>query len=148
MTDFAPLLTADDGAPATRLTLITVAGFDDWLRGQSERTRAFVAAQGFAAVPDSVALLPGDAPGDWSALAGVEAVLGPWSLAAAASKLPSGRYRASQPTGPALLGWLLAQHRFTRYKKASGDIGAKNRQRQGEMGEHMLHLACKPAPPR
>ena len=87
MTDFAPLLTADDGAPATRLTLITVAGFDDWLRGQSERTRAFVAAQGFAAVPDSVALLPGDAPGDWSALAGVEAVLGPLSLAAAASSL-------------------------------------------------------------
>ena len=125
MTDFAPLLTADDGAPATRLTLITVAGFDDWLRGQSERTRAFVAAQGFAAAPDSVALLPGDAPGDWSALAGVEAVLGPWSLAAAAGKLPSGRYRASQPTGPALLGWLLAQHRFTRYKKASGDIGAR-----------------------
>ncbi|MFZ4110624.1 MAG: leucyl aminopeptidase family protein [Polymorphobacter sp.] len=121
MTDFASLLIADDGAPATQLTLLTAAGFDDWLRGQSERTRAFVAAQGFAAAPDSVALLPGDGPGDWSALAGVEPVLGPWSLAASAAKLPSGRYRASQPTGPALLGWLLAQHRFIRYKKAGGD---------------------------
>ena len=125
MTEFAPLLIADDGAPATQLALLTAAGFDDWLRGQSERTRAFVAAQGFTAAPDSVALLPGDAPGDWSALAGVEAVLGPWSLAAAAAKLPTGRYRASQPTGPALLGWLLAQHRFTRYKKAGGDTGAR-----------------------
>ena len=125
MTDFAPLLIADDGAPATPLTLLTAAGFDDWLRGQSERTRAFVAAQGFAAAPDSVALLPGDGPGDWSALAGVEAVLGPWSLAATAAKLPSGRYRASQPTGPALLGWLLAQHRFIRYKKAGGDTGPR-----------------------
>jgi leucyl aminopeptidase len=125
MTDFTALLIADEGTPATHLTLLTAAGFDDWLRGQSERTRAFVAAQGFTAAPDSVALLPGDAPGDWSALAGVDAVLGPWSLAAVAAKLPTGRYRASQATGPALLGWLLAQHRFTRYKKAGGDTGAR-----------------------
>ena len=125
MTDFAPLLIADDGGPATALTLLTAAGFEDWLRGQSERTRAFVTAQGFTAAPDTVALLPGDGPGDWSAIAGVDAVLTPWSLAAAAAKLPARRYRPSQPLGPALLGWLLAQHRFTRYKKASGDTGAR-----------------------
>jgi len=125
MTEFAPLLIADDGTPATALTLVTAAGFDDWLRSQSERTRTFVAAQGFTAAPDSVALLPGDGPGNWSAIAGVATEPGPWGLAAAAAKLPSGRYRPSQPVGPALLGWLLAQHRFTRYKKASGDTGPR-----------------------
>ncbi len=126
MTDFANLLLADDGGPATVLTLVTAAGLDDWLRGQSERTRAFVAAQGFKARPDEIALLPGDAPGDWSALAGVEAGdLGPWALAAAAAKLPPGRYRPSMAIAASGLGWLLAQHRFTRYRAATGDTGPR-----------------------
>ncbi len=126
MTDFAALLIADDGAAATALTLVTAAGLDAWLRDQSERTRAFVAAQGFKARPDEIAVLPGDAPGDWSALAGVEAGdLGPWALAAAAAKLPSGRYRPSAAIAGAGLGWLLAQHRFTRYRAANGDTGPR-----------------------
>ncbi|MFZ4688411.1 MAG: leucyl aminopeptidase family protein [Polymorphobacter sp.] len=125
MTDFAALLMSDDGAPATLLTLLTPANLDAWLRDQSERTRTFVIAQGFKARPDEVALLPGDGPGDWSALVGVDAELSPWSLATAAAKLPAGRYRASAPTGAAGLGWLLAQHRFTRYRAATGDTGAR-----------------------
>jgi leucyl aminopeptidase len=126
LTDFAALLIADDGAAATALTLVTAAGLDAWLRDQSERTRAFVAAQGFKARPDEIAVLPGDAPGDWSALAGVEAGdLGPWALAAAAAKLPSGRYRPSAAIAGAGLGWLLAQHRFTRYRAANGDTGPR-----------------------
>ena len=126
MTDFAALLTADDGAAATALTLVNTAGLDAWLRDQSERTRAFVAAQGFKARPDEIALLPGDGPGDWSVLAGVEADdLGPWALAAAAAKLPSGRYRPSAAIAGAGLGWLLAQHRFTRYRAANGDTGPR-----------------------
>lgn len=126
MTDFAALLIADDGAPATQLTLLNAAGLDAWLRESSERTRAFVAAQGFKARPDEVALLPGENPGDWSALAGVEAgPLGAWALAAAAAKLPAGRYRITTPLADAGLGWLLAQHRFTRYCAANGDIGPR-----------------------
>ncbi|GGE21155.1 leucyl aminopeptidase [Polymorphobacter glacialis] len=125
MTDFPALLIADDGGPAKTLTLLAAAGLDDWLCSQSERTRTFVAAQGFKAQPGETALLPGDQPGDWSALAGVEADLNPWSLAAAASRLVPGRYRPSGPIGAATLGWLLAQHRFTRYRKASGDTGPR-----------------------
>ncbi len=123
MTDFANLLLADDGGPATPLTMLTAGGFDDWLRGAGERARAFAAAQGFKGAPDTLALLPGDGPGDWSAVAGVEA--GPWGLAAAAAKLPAGRYRLAGPLGAAGLGWLLAQHRFTRYRAANGDSGAR-----------------------
>ena len=106
----------DDSGPATPIALVTAAGLDAWLRDQSERTRAFVVAQGFKAAADSVALLPGDGPGDWSVVAGIEA--GPWGLAAAAAKLPSGRYRLEGSLGDAGLGWLLAQHRFDRYRKA------------------------------
>jgi hypothetical protein len=63
MTDFEALLIADDGGPATPLVLVKAADFDGWLLTQGERTRAFVAAQGFAAAPDTLALVPGDAPG-------------------------------------------------------------------------------------
>ncbi len=132
MTDFATLIAADDGTPATPVTLLTTAGLDGWLRGQSERVRNFVAAQCFKAAADSIALLPGDAPGDWTALAGVEAgALSPWALAAAAARLPAGRYRlrdgdgASVAAAAAGLGWLLAQHRFDRYRKGVGDGGAR-----------------------
>ncbi len=126
MTDFSALLIADDGAPATLLTLVDAAGLDAWLRGQGERSRAFVTAQGFKARADEIALVPGDGPGDWTALAGVEpGPPGCWALAAAAAKLPAGRYRLAGQLGAAGLGWLLAQHRFTRYRAASGDTGAR-----------------------
>ncbi len=128
MSDFAALLIADDGGAATPLTLLTATGFDAWQRDQSERTRAFVAAQGFAAAADTIALLPGDGPGDWSAVAGIGDD-GPWGLAAAAAKLPAGRYRLVGSLGTAGLGWLLAQHRFTRYRAASQDSGPENGRR-------------------
>ena len=115
MTDFAALLIADDGGPATDLSLVTAAGFDAWLGGQGERARIMAAAQGFAGQPDTVLIVPGDAPGDWSAVAGVESVPGTFALATAAARLPAGRYRLSAPAP--LLGWLLAQHRFDRYRK-------------------------------
>lgn len=123
MTDFSALLVPDDASPATRLVPLTVDGFDAWLRDQGERTRVFVAAQGFKAAAGSVALLPGDGPGDWSAVAGIEG--GPWGLAAAAAKLPAGRYRLDGTLGAAGLGWLLAQHRFERYRKTKGDTGPR-----------------------
>jgi leucyl aminopeptidase len=44
--------------------------------------------------------------------------LTPWCLAPAAERLPQGSYRLAggASLGLAALGWLLAQHRFTRYK--------------------------------
>jgi len=130
LTDFAALLRADDGGPATELTLVTAAAIETLLRDQGERTRAFVLAQGFKARPDEIALIPGDAPGAWSALVGVDTELTPWSLAAAAARLPAGRYRVSAGIGAAGFGaagfgWLLAQHRFARYRAATGDIGPR-----------------------
>ena len=46
------------------------------------------------------------------------AELSPWCLARAAEALPEGRYRVEgQGPGPAVLGWLLAQYGFERYRK-------------------------------
>jgi len=119
MTDFAALLSATDGQPAVPLIPITAAALPDWLAGQGERVRTGVAAQGFKAAPDSVAMIAGDGPADWLVLAGVAAgPLGPWALAAAAEKLPAGRYALAGELGQAGLGWCLAQHRFTRYRRA------------------------------
>ncbi len=121
MTDFAALLLPDDGGAATDLQLLTPDTLTAWTAARGERVRAFVAAQGFAAKADEVALIPGDGPGDWLAVAG--AGDGPWALAAAAAKLPAGRYRLRGEADG--LGWLMAQHRFDRYRKSIGDTGAR-----------------------
>ncbi|MEI6484888.1 MAG: leucyl aminopeptidase family protein [Sphingomonadales bacterium] len=119
MTDLSALLCPADGQPAVPLTAVTKAGLEAWLAAQGERVRVAAAAQGFTAAPDSIAILPGDGPADWSVVAGVaEGPLGPWALAAAAETLPAGRYALAGDLGQAGLGWCLAQHRFTRYRKA------------------------------
>lgn len=121
MTEFAALLRADRGEPATTLHLLDAAGLSGWLATQPARTRTLVAAQTFTAKPNTLAVVPGDGAGNWSAVLGVAdaAKLGPWCLARAAASLAAGAYRLDQAApGSASLGWLLAQHRFDRYAKA------------------------------
>jgi leucyl aminopeptidase len=118
LTDFAALLAPTDGQPSVPLNPVTKAGLDGWLATQSERERVAVAAQGFTAAADSVAILPGDGPADWFVVAGVaEGPLGPWALATPAEKLPAGRFALAGELGQAGLGWCLAQHRFGRYRR-------------------------------
>jgi leucyl aminopeptidase len=129
MTDFAALLIADDGSPATEVTLVTAVGFEAWLGRQGERTRALVAAQGFKGRPDTLAMLSGDNPAEWSVVAGIDAAPGEFALAAIAAGLPEGRYRLrfgdGAPSVAPLLGWLLAQHRFDRYRHGNGTTGPR-----------------------
>ena len=117
MTDFAALLVADRGQEARTLHPLTPEAFDGWLKAQPAGVRAAAAAQRFRAKPGEIAILPGHGE-DWSAAIGVPAELGPWDLAAACAKLPGGAYQlADRAAGPAALGWLLAQHRFDRYRR-------------------------------
>ena len=121
MTDFAAILRTDDGAPATVLHSVAKADLDNWRSTLTERQRAGVAAARFAGKAGEVAILPGDAPGDWAAAegSGDERLDDPWALASAAAKLPGGNYRLnSGDPSAAGLGWCLAQHRFDRYCKA------------------------------
>ena len=126
MTDFASLIAADRGQPARSLTLVAKADFADWLKTQPPRVRAAVEAARFEAKADTLAILPGDEADAWSVAIGADSVGGPWTLANAASKLPEGTYRLAEGMpGDAALGWLLAQHRFDRYREKPESHGAR-----------------------
>jgi len=117
MTDFAALLQPDRGQDAHRIHAVTAQGFEEWVKRQPERARTAIDAARFKAKEGSLVILPADKPSGWSAAVGVPDSMGPWSLAAAAAKLPEGSYRLTEgEPGAAALGWLLAQHRFDRYR--------------------------------
>jgi leucyl aminopeptidase len=128
MTDFAALLAPDQGGEAVPLHLVSTAGFDRFLTTLGELGRTAVAAAGFRGRADTAVFLPGTgapkAPGQsWSLAVGTgeQEAAGRWTLAAAAQALPEGRYRLAEGSSPlaphALHGWLMAQHRFARYRK-------------------------------
>ncbi|MGN6124322.1 MAG: leucyl aminopeptidase family protein, partial [Sphingomonas oligoaromativorans] len=118
MTDFASLLQADRGQPAHVLHLVHPGGFEEWLNAQPERIRAAAAAAGFRGKPGEFAFVPGNKADEWAGVVGMPEKPGPWDLAAAVAKLPDGTFRLSEGTpGVTALGWLLAQHRFDRYRK-------------------------------
>jgi leucyl aminopeptidase len=127
MTDLSALLQPDKGQPATALHLVDKKGFDAWLKAQPARLRGAVKAQGFRAEPHQIAFLPGERD-EWAAALGVgdAAAPGPWCLAKAAESLPEGTYRLAEGSaGPAALGWLLGQYRFTRYKAEKAPKGTR-----------------------
>ena len=137
MTDFAALLMHDAGQAARRLMLVDGEGCAAWLATQGERVRALVGAARFSGKAGTFVVLPGDG-GEWEAVVGVPAdALGPWDLAALAGALPAGVYRADAPVGLAGLGWLLAQHRFDRYRKPSDVEGARVLLVAGDPGERV-----------
>jgi leucyl aminopeptidase len=119
-------------APAPDPTAIPVhvlapEGLADWLGAQPPATRAWVEAMGFDAGLGALLCLPS---GD----GGIAGVLFGWGsaaarsrdrfhLAAAAGKLPAGRYAlaagdAAVDAELEALGWLLAGYRFDRYRAA------------------------------
>ncbi|HEU4968538.1 leucyl aminopeptidase family protein [Sphingomonas sp.] len=127
MNALASLVQPDRGQSAHAILPVDKAGHEDWLKAQPPRAKAAAAAQRFAGKAGEVAILPGDGAEDWSVAVGVDKAdaLGPWCLAKAAESLPEGNYRLEGSPGGALLGWLLAQHRFDRYKKAEAPAGPR-----------------------
>jgi leucyl aminopeptidase len=119
MTDFSSLLAADRGQPARPIHVVHPDGFDAWLARQPERTRTAVAANKVVGKPGNRAILPGDAADDWAMLLVCnEEASSPWRIASLGDGLPEGTYRLVEgEPGAAMLGWCLAQHRFTRYRK-------------------------------
>lgn len=121
-TDFTTLLVGSADRAMHAIVPVDLSGFPAWLAARSDTVRMLVAASDFTAAPDSVLIVPDDA--GWHAVAGVAdaTLLGPWCLAKAATVLPAACYRLTdtdgQPRSPdrAALGWMLAQHRFDRYR--------------------------------
>jgi leucyl aminopeptidase len=119
MNDFAPCLQAYQGQDARTIHIVGTDGFTDWLKAQPERTRTAISAARLKGDAGANAILSGDTADSWSIVLVVKdaGALAAWDLAALAAKLPAGNYQLAGATpGRAALGWLLAQHKFTRYK--------------------------------
>lgn len=127
MTDFASLLQPDRGQSARTLHVVAPDAWEGWLAHQPERVRTIAAANGLTGKAGNAAILPGDSADDWAALLVCdEPESSPWRIASRSAALPAGTYRlADGDPGAAALGWLLAQHRFTRYREAEGDTGPR-----------------------
>jgi len=123
MTDFATLLVADRGQKARPIHLVDKGSFDGWLKGRGQEDRALLAAHRFDGKKGfAFALLPrGNAFEVVSAVKNA-AELSPWCLAKLAESLPEGTYKlAAGEPGKAMLGWLLAQHRFDTFRSTKDE---------------------------
>lgn len=128
MTDSADLVRPDAGQSAHLIHLVDAGGFDAWRAAQPARHRAALDAQGFRPEAFAHAILPGEQPEDWSVVAGVAnaAALGNWCLAKLPDVLAEGSYRLAEGMpGAAILGWMTAQYRFTRYRKPNDEKGPR-----------------------
>ncbi|KQT32246.1 aminopeptidase [Sphingomonas sp. Leaf412] len=126
MIDFSTLLAPDRGQPARDIHVVHPDAFGDWLARQPPRIRTAVAANRVSGKAGNRAVLPGEGAEDWSMLLVCdEDAASPWRIASLGDGLPEGTYRlAGGEPGAAMLGWCLAQHRFTRYK-ATEPVGAR-----------------------
>jgi leucyl aminopeptidase len=123
MTDFAALLQPDKGQPAHLVHAVQADGLDEWLASLPERGRAAAQAGLFKGKPGEFVFLPADKADGWAVAVGLAADAGPWGLAGAVARLPEGTYRlADAAPGAGALGWLLAHHRFDRYRRAPDPI--------------------------
>lgn len=128
MTDPADLVRPDTGQNAHTLHLVDAGTFEEWLAAQPERHRAALHAQDFKPEAFAHAILPGEQPEDWAVIASVANVgaLSSWCLAKLPDVLPEGCYRLAEGTpDAAIFGWMTAQYRFTRYRKAGDDKGPR-----------------------
>jgi leucyl aminopeptidase len=125
MTDFTPLLQADRGGPARAIHLVDKDSFAGWAKRQSAVRRALLDAARYEGKNSfQYLILPASQGTEWEVVSTVAKVseLSPWCLAKLGESLPEGTYRLAEgDTGPAMLGWLLGQHRFTAYKSKQDD---------------------------
>ena len=120
MTDFASLLQPDRGEPARLIHVVDKDNFSVWAKKQSPARQTMLEAIKFDAKSAfQFAILQGKKDGEFDVVTCVDKAddLAPWCLARLGQSLPAGKYRidAGEP-GLAALGWMLAQHRFDRYK--------------------------------
>ena len=122
MPDFAPA----DGA-SRPIHIVASDGLDDWLAAQPAPVRAWLGDVGFKAGLGEVVLLPG---ADGAVVAAVVGYGTPsararvrFGMAGAAASLPAGDWHfhtdlSGAALEEAVLGWLLGQYRFDRYRAA------------------------------
>lgn len=119
MTDLSLLLQPDRGQPARTIHVVHPDQWQDWLKAQPPRIRTAISAHKLNGKAGNRAVLPGEGPEDWAMLLVCdEAETSPFRIASLGEQLPEGTYRlANGEPGAAMLGWVLAQYRFDRYRK-------------------------------
>lgn len=126
MIDFSALLKPDRGEPARVIHVVDKDSFTAWAKRQSSARQSMLKAIRFDAKSVfQFAILPGRKDGEFEVITCVDRAdaMAPWCLAKLGESLPAGTYRIDVGgPGLAALGWMLAQHRFTRYK--SGPVEA------------------------
>jgi len=125
MTDFASLLIADRGQKARPIHLVDKGSFADWAKGRSAGDRSLLEAQRFDGKTAFTSVILPAGVEEFEVVSAVAdaAKISPWCLAKLAETLPEGHYRlADGGPGPAAFGWLIAQHRYDRYKTKPKDL--------------------------
>ena len=127
MTDLSQLLQPDRGQPARTIHLVLPGQWAEWLKAQPPRVRAAIAANKVTGKAGNRAILPGETADDWSMLLVCdEPESSPFRIASLSEQLPEGSYRlANGDPGAAMLGWVLAQYRFDRYRKDDPAAGPR-----------------------
>ena len=125
MTDFSTLLKPDRGEPARLIHVVDKDTFSVWAKKQSSARQSMLAAIRFdARSVFQFAILPARKDGEFEVITCVDRAdaMAPWCLAKLGESLPAGTYRvdAGEP-GLSALGWMLSQHRFTRYKSGPAE---------------------------
>jgi Leucyl aminopeptidase len=112
------MLAAERGQKARTIHLVDKQSFESWLKGRPAEDRSLLEAHRFDGKTSlAFTILPRG--GDFEVVSAVKnsSELGPWCLAKLAESLPESTYRlASGEPGKAMIGWLLAQHRFDDYR--------------------------------
>lgn len=127
MTDLSLLLQPDRGQPARPIHVVHPDQWQEWLKAQPPRIRTAIAAHKLTGKAGNRAVLPGEGPEDWAMLLVCdEAETSPFRIASLGEQLPEGTYRlATGEPGAAMLGWVLAQYRFDRYRKDEAAQGPR-----------------------
>ena len=125
MTDFSTLLSPDRGEPARLIHVVDKDSFTLWAKKQSPSRQSMLAAIRFDAKSVfQFAILQGKKDGEFDVVTCVDQAdaMAPWCLAKLGESLPAGKYRIDEgELGLAALGWMLSQHRFTRYKSGPAE---------------------------
>lgn len=118
MTDFASLIVPDRNQKARSIHLLDKDNFAEWLKRRPAEDRALLEAHRFdGKSAGAFVILPRGSEFEIAAAVRNSADLSPWCLAALAEKLPDGTYSIEHgEPGRAVLGWMLAQHRFDGYR--------------------------------
>jgi leucyl aminopeptidase len=128
MTDFSALLVADRGQKARPIHLVDKANFPEWIKGRPPEDRALLEAHRFdGKKPFTYVLLPRGSDFEVVSAVANASSRSPWCLSKLAENLPEGTYKLAEGESErSALGWLLAQHRFDRYRsKQEPDRGAR-----------------------